>query len=118
MNSTPADVISAANDKLTFTSVVRYRGNDYSVLVAFGHREVWRKDFVDRVVIGCAAEVIAGHARSYERDDITFNPEHYLRLIERQIMVFDQAAPLQDWDLPDAFTTLQRLLEARRGKNG
>ena len=33
-------------------------------------------------------------------------------------MVFDQAAPLQDWDLPDAFATLQRLLEARQGKTG
>ena len=26
--------------------------------------------------------------------------------------------PLQDWELPDAFTTLQRLLEARQGKAG
>ena len=33
-------------------------------------------------------------------------------------MAFDQAAPLQDWDLPDAFATLQRLLEARQGKTG
>ncbi|MEP0960256.1 MAG: IS21 family transposase [Roseobacter sp.] len=42
----------------------------------------------------------------------------YLRLIERKIMAFEQAAPLQDWDLPDAFATLQRLLEARQGKAG
>ena len=33
-------------------------------------------------------------------------------------MAFDQAAPLQDWDLPEAFATLQRLLEARQGKAG
>lgn len=30
----------------------------------------------------------------------------------------DQAAPLQGWDLPDAFATLRRLLEARMGKPG
>jgi hypothetical protein len=88
------------------------------VPVAFGHREVWIKGFVDRVVIGCAAEVIAQHVRSYDKDDITFDPVHYLRLIERKIMAFDQAAPLQNWNLPDAFSTLQRLLEARRGKTG
>ena len=86
--------------------------------VAFGHRDVWIKGFVDRVIIGCAAEVIAEHVRSYEKDDITFDPVHYLRLIEHKIMAFDQAAPLQDWDLPEAFSTLRRLLEARQGKTG
>jgi hypothetical protein len=47
-----------------------------------------------------------------------FDPVHYLPLIERKIMSFDQAAPLQGWELPEAFTTLQRLLEARQGKAG
>jgi len=42
----------------------------------------------------------------------------YLRLIARKIMSFDQAAPLQNWELPEAFATLQRLLEARQGKAG
>ena len=83
--------------------MVRYRGNDYSVPVAFGHRDVWIKGFVGRVTIGCAAEVIADHPRSYETDDMVFNPLHYLPLIERKIMAFDQAAPLQDWT--DTFGT-------------
>ena len=78
--------------------MVRYRGNDYSVPVVYGHREVWIKGFVDRVVVGCAAEVIADHPRSYDTGDMVFNPVHYLRLIERKIMAFDQAAPLQGWD--------------------
>ena len=72
--------------------------------------KVWIKGFVGRVTIGCAAEVIAGHPRSYETDDMVFNPLHYLPLIERKIMAFDQAAPLQGWALPDAFITIQRLL--------
>jgi hypothetical protein len=114
----PFEACDLRSGQVTSTSVVRYRGNDYSVPTAFGHREVWIKGFVERVVIGCAAEVIAEHVRSYDKDDITFNPVHYLRLIERKIMAFDQAAPLQDWDLPDAFATLQRLLEARQGKTG
>jgi len=76
------------------------------------------KGFVTRVVIGCGAEVIAEHPRSYETEDMVFDPVHYLPLIERKIMSFDQAAPLQGWELPEAFTTLQRLLEARQGKLG
>ncbi len=78
----------------------------------------WIKGFGDRVVIGCATEVIADHPRCYDTGDMMFDPVHYLPLIERKIMSFDPATPLQGWDLPDAFQTLQRLLEARQGKAG
>ncbi|HAK56340.1 MAG TPA: IS21 family transposase, partial [Acidobacteria bacterium] len=43
---------------------------------------------------------------------------HYLALLERKIGALDQAAPLQGWDLPEAFANLRRLLEARMGKGG
>jgi len=114
----PFEACDLQSGQVTSTSQVRYRGNDYSVPVAYGHREVWIKGFVGRVVIGCAAETIAQHPRSYDTGDMAFDPVHYLPLIERKIMSFDQAAPLQGWDLPDAFKTLQRLLEARQGKTG
>ncbi len=114
----PSEAWHLQSGQVTSTSQVRYRGNDYSVPVAYGHREVWIKGFVDRVVIGCATEVIADHPRSYDTGDIMFDPTHYLPLIERKIMPFDQAAPLQGWELPEAFSTLQRLLEARQGKAG
>jgi len=38
--------------------------------------------------------------------------------VERKVGALDQAAPLQGWDLPEAFATLRRLLEARMGKAG
>lgn len=114
----PFEACDLQSGQVTSTSMVRYRGNDYSVPVAYGHREVWIKGFVGRVTIGCAAEVIADHPRSYKTDDMVYDPLHYLRLIERKIMAFDQAAPLQGWELPKAFGTLQRLLEARQGKTG
>jgi len=121
MQALPAAPFEACNlqsGQVTSTSMVRFQSNDYSVPVAYGHREVWIKGFVGRVTIGCAAEVIADHPRSYETDDMVFNPLHYLPLIERKIMAFDQAAPLQGWELPKAFGTIQRLLEARQGKTG
>ena len=114
----PFEACDLRSGQVTSTSVVRYRGNDYSVPVAFGHRDVWIKGFVTRVVIGCAATVIADHPRSYDTGDMVFDPMHYLPLIERKIMSFDQAAPLQGWELPEAFATLQRLLQARQGKAG
>ena len=62
--------------------------------------------------------MIARHPRSYEREDLVFDPLHYLPLIERKIGALDQAAPLKGWDLPAVFATLRRLLEARLGKAG
>ena len=97
---------------------MRYRTNDYSVPVAHGHREVWIRGYVHEVVIGCGGGIIARHARSYEREDMVFDPIHYLALLEQKIAALDQAAPLAGWELPDAFPTLRRLLEARMGKAG
>ena len=39
-------------------------------------------------------------------------------MIEQKIGALDQAAPLAGWNLPEAFITLRRLLEARMGKAG
>jgi transposase len=99
-------------------SLVRYRGNDYSVPTAYGHREVLVRGYVHEVVIACGAEEIARHTRSYEREDFVFNPLHYLALLERKIGALDQAAPLVGWELPEEFATLRRLLEARLSKLG
>jgi hypothetical protein len=38
--------------------------------------------------------------------------------IERKINALDQAAPLAEWDLPEEFQTLRRLMEARMLKMG
>lgn len=100
------------------TALVRYKTNDYSVPVAYAHRDVLIRAYVHDIVICHGATVIARHRRSYERCDEIFNPIHYLPLLERKPGAFDQAAPLVGWDLPEAFLTLRRLLEARLGKAG
>lgn len=56
--------------------------------------------------------------RSWEREDVVFDPLHYLPLIEQKINALDQAAPLQGWNLPEEFATLRRLMEGRMAKHG
>src|SRR5580658_7078241 len=104
--------------RVSSLSLVRYRGNDYSVPTAYGYREALVRGYVHDVVIACAGEDIARHARSYAHEDFVFNPLHYLALLERKIGALDQAAPLVGWRLPEEFATLRRLLEARMGKPG
>jgi hypothetical protein len=114
----PYDACEKKPGRVSSLSLVRYRGSDYSVPTAYGHREVLIRGYVDAVVICCGAEVIARHPRSYEREDFVFDPLHYLALLEQKIGALDQAAPLVGWGLPEEFATLRRLLEARMGKRG
>ena len=114
----PYDASDRHLTRVSSLSLVRYRTNDYSVPVAYGHREVLLRGYVDEVVISCGADVIATHRRSYERDDFVFDPIHYLPLLEQKIGALDQAAPLAGWDLPEEFGTLRRLLESRMGRRG
>ena len=93
-------------------------GRVNSVPVAYGHRDVLVRGYVDEVVISCGSEPIARHLRSYQRDDFVFDPIHYLPLLEQKTAALDQAAPLQGWQLPEEYQTLRRLLESRMGKRG
>ena len=114
----PYDPSDRRLTRVSSLSLVRYRTNDYSVPVAYGHREVLVRGYVDEVVVSCGADVIARHRRSYDRDDFVFDPIHYLPLLERKTGALDQAAPLAGWDLPEEFGTLRRLLESRMGRRG
>ena len=114
----PFEACAQAPGQVSSQSLVRYETNDYSVPVGLWPSRRLGARYVDRVVIGCGGEVIARHPRSYEREDTVFEPIHYLPLIEQKIGALDQAAPLAGWELPPAFQTLRRLMEARSPKAG
>ena len=51
------------NGRVSSQSLVRYKTNDYSVPVAYGHQDVWIRGYIHEVVICCRGEVIARHPR-------------------------------------------------------
>src|SRR5215208_6138715 len=109
--ASPYEACETRTGRVNSLSLVRYRGTDYSVPTAYGHREVLIRGYVETVVIACGADVIARHVRSYEREDFVYDPLHYLALLERKVGALDQAAPLAGWDLPEVFTVLRRRLD-------
>jgi transposase len=114
----PHEACEKRTTRASSQALVRYETNDYSVPVAYGHRQVLVKAFVWEVVISAAAEVIARHPRSYGREEMIFDPLHYLALLEQKTNALDQAAPLEGWQLPKEFAELRRQMEARLGKRG
>jgi transposase len=93
-------------------SLVRFDGNDYSVPTAFAHRRVTAVGTVDAVRIAVGDRVVAEHRRAWGREGVTYDPVHYLALLERKPGALDFAAPLEGWELPVCFGVLRRRLEA------
>jgi transposase len=94
---------------------VAFDGNRYSVprLHAFGPVTV--KGYVDRVVVVARGQIIASHARNYERHVPVLDPIHYLITLSRKPAALDHAPVYRDWDLPRAFLALRTELERRHG---
>ncbi len=75
--------------RVSSTSLVRYRGNDYSVPTAYGFQDVVVKGFVGEVVILCGGVVVARHQRAYGTGEFVADPLHYLALIEQKPNALD-----------------------------
>jgi transposase len=114
----PLEACEKRSTRASSQALVRYETNDYSVPVEYGHRQVLVKAFVWELVISSSSEVIARHTRSYGREEMIFDPLHYLSLLEQKTNALDQAAPLEGWELPEGFTELRRQMEGRLGKRG
>jgi hypothetical protein len=106
---------STAADSL---SLVRFDDNDYSVPVRYAHHPIVVRGYVDRVVLSHKGEVIAEHRRLWGREGVSFDPVHYLALLERKPGALDHARPLEGWELPESFAILRRRLEAERDGEG
>jgi transposase len=104
--------------KANSLSLVRFDCNDYSVPTAYAHHDVTAIGGIDDVSIAVGPTVVARHARVWSKEHTTYDPRHYLALLERKPGALDVAKPLEDWDLPDCFEILRRRLESDLGSSG
>lgn len=100
-------------------SLVRFDDNDYSVPVSYAHHELVVKGYFNRVLI-CArtGETIAEHRRNWGREQVIYEPTHYLPLLERKPGALDYSAAFSCFVLPDCFQELRRRLEEQAGGEG
>src|SRR3954447_7228554 len=99
-------------------SLVRFDTNDYSVPTAYAHHKLTAVGTVDTIRIVAGDRVVAEHRRCWDRERVTYDPVHYLALLERKPGALDFAAPLAGWELPVCFGVLRRRLEAEFGGPG
>jgi transposase len=99
-------------------SLVRFDENDYSVPTAYAHQPITVVGGLDEVRLVCRDRLVARHRRHWGSEHVTFDPVHYLALLERKPGAFDHARPLAEWELPEAFAVLRRRFEAAWGETG
>lgn len=99
-------------------SPVRFDTDDYSVPTAYAHHRVTVLGRIDTVAIVVDDRIVAAHHRCWGRERVTYDPIHYLALLERKPGALDFAAPLEGWELPVCFGILRRRLEAEFGGPG
>jgi len=99
-------------------SLVRFDANDYSVPTAYAHHGVTCLGGIEELRIVSGTHIVATHRRHWGREQVTFDPRHYLALLERKPGALDVARPLEGWNLPECFGVLRRRLEADLGSAG
>ena len=113
----PDDTFDYRRSTSTFAgseSMVRYDTNDYSVPVSSAHHQTTIKASVSFIEVYLQDKLIARHRRCWDRERQIFEPMHYLELLERKPGSLDYARPLEEWQLPDCFSTYRRCLETHR----
>jgi transposase len=99
-------------------SLGRFDGNDYSVPTRFAYQSLTATGTIDRVRFSQRGQLVAEHVRCWGKRQVTFEPLHYLALLERKPGALDHARPLAGWQLPDCFGRLRRRLEEADPKGG
>ena len=116
--ATSFDACRKVSTCVSSMSLVRFEKNDYSVPVKHAYQPVVVKGYVDRVEVYRNGECIARHGRLWTDGDASYDPLHYLELLERKPGGLDHARPFEGWNLPECFDDLQRRLETDYGKQG
>lgn len=114
----PFETCRVESRRVSSLSLVRFKNSNYSVPVKYAYREVTVKAYAFSLKVCLKDEVIASHQRSYLRDDSTFEPLHYLPLLQRKPGALTGGAPFSDWELPACFDLLKRYLEGMSGNGG
>ncbi|MBS0439306.1 MAG: IS21 family transposase [Proteobacteria bacterium] len=103
--------------RVTPTCLVHFERNRYSVPATYAHRPVSLRIYADRIVAAAEGQIIAEHARHFDRHHTSgrtiYDWRHYLSVVQRKPGALRNGAPFAD--LPDGFKRLQATLLKRPG---
>ena len=86
--------------RATTTCLITHERNRYSIDAKAAGRSVLVRAYAERIVVLLDEVVVADHPRSFKRDQVVYDPWHYLPVLLRKPGALRNGAPFKDWDLP------------------
>lgn len=96
----PFDGYVEKEARVTSTCLVRVARNRYSVPCEFAGQRVSTRLYCDKVVITAENAIVASHVRLPERDEICYDWQHYIPLVQRKPGALRNGAPFADLPAP------------------
>jgi transposase len=97
--------------RATTTCLIMADHNRYSVDARAAGLMVLVRSHAERIVVLLDETVVADHARSFRRDQIIYDPWHYLPVLVRKPGALRNGAPFKDWELPPALAQVRQRLK-------
>ena len=87
--------------------------NRYSVDARAAGQMVLVRSHAERIVVLFNNDVVANHPRHFRRDQIIYDPWHYLPVLVKKPGALRNGAPFKDWDLPPCLTRVRTKLKSQ-----
>jgi transposase len=97
--------------RATTTCLIAHDRVKYSVDARAAGRAVLARAYADRIVALLGEDVVADHPRSFRRDQVVYDPWHYLPALSRKPGALRNGAPFKDWDLPAPLSAIRARLQ-------
>jgi len=98
--------------RATTTCLIMADHNRYSVDARAAGRMVLVRSHAERIVVLFNDVVVADHPRQFRRDQIVYDPWHYLPVLVRKPGALRNGAPFKDWDLPAGLARVRAKLKS------
>ena len=97
--------------RATTTCLVMADRNRYSVDARAAGRMVLVRSHAERIVVLLGDEIVADHPRNFKRDQIIYDPWHYVPVLMKKPGALRNGAPFKDWALPPALSQVRTKLK-------
>jgi transposase len=95
------------------TALVSFDRNRYSVHASCAGKAVTVRAYAGRVSLIHDGRLVGMHMRQFGRDKTTFDPWHYLDVLQQKPGALRNGAPFLAWDLPEPLQQTRSLLSSR-----
>lgn len=101
--------------RVSSTCLIRYDRNHYSVDSKLSGKTATIRATVGRIQAISNGVLVADHPRQFGRDNVVYDPWHYLNVLERKPGALRNGAPFNQLELPSSLSRVREQLIRKQG---